>query len=263
MLDVLYSLSDMLYASDIQLVYIMVGVVMLLISRLFLCLAVYKDGKDNEIKGKSLWTVFSFLFGFIVAIIYAVAFNKKRKKRSKSRTVFMVIAIVSIIISWNGFFTYELSCTGEFGFLDYDIKFVDGVDVTYKNKYGRKVILDKEGNEYTFSKKSSFLYYTENGEKYRCVDDRFMSFINTETEDYYDEITYEFFINDEGYFCIFNYYDNDLVYYESEGYYLYYDENHLYYPVDYVYWDRDGNIIFSQVMNELNYLTYDKIVNQN
>ncbi|MCH5320763.1 MAG: hypothetical protein J1E36_03305 [Eubacterium sp.] len=250
---------ELIYASDIQRIYIMVGALMFLIGRLFLCLAVFNDGKDNEIKHKSLWAVFSFLLGFVPAIIYAVAFNKKRKRHNNLKTAYVIIAVISIFLSLSSFFTYELSGTGEFGFLDYDIKFDDRVDVTYKNKHGRKVIIDKEGNEYTFFKKNALLYFAENGEKYRCVDEYYRHFINTETQEYYDELDYEFFINDEGYFCIFNY-DNDLVYYEDEGYYLYYDENHLYYPVDYVYWDRDGNIVFPSVFNELNYLTYDEIV---
>ncbi len=261
----MFGFDSLIYASDIQLVYVLIGVVMFLIGRLFLCFAVYNDGKANENKGKLLWSILSFLFGFIPAIIYAiVVFVKKRENRRKSKPALIVIAMIAMILSFNSFVIYELSCTGEFGFLDFDIKFSDVATVTYKNRFGQKVILDKEGNEYTYSQRKALLYYTENGEEYRCIDDVdyfYMTFINTETEERYIVEEYDFYVNDEGYFCIFNRDDNSLKDYEIDGYYVYYDENHLYYSLDFVFWDRDGNVVFPEVVDELNHLTYDELAN--
>lgn len=263
----MFDFDSLVYASDIQLIYVSIGIAMFLISRLFLCFAVYNDGKTNENKQKLLWSSLSFLFGCLPAIIYAiVVFSEKRENHKNSKSVLIVIAIVAMILSFNSFVTYELSFTGEFGFLDFDIKFSDVATVTYKNRFGQKVILDKEGNEYTYSQRKALLYYTENGEKYRCIDDVdyfYMTFINTETEERYIIEEYQFYVNDEGFFCIFSNEDDSLEYYENDNYYFYYDDKHLYYPLDFVFWDKDGNVVFSKVNDKLNYLTYDEVVQQN
>lgn len=245
--------------SSVQVVYISVAVIMFLLSRLLLGLAVYDDGKLNKYKYRILWGILSFLFGYIFAIIYAiVVFAKYKGKHRISSSILIIFAIAAMFISSFSFFVYELSNTGEFGFLDFEINFTYN-DVTYRNRFGRKVILDKEGNEYTYSKRQELLYYTENGEKYKNADKAeyfYTKYMNIETGEYYTIVDYDFYVNDEGYFCVINKDDNNLKYCADENYRIYYDDNHFYYTMNSVYWDRNGNLVFPNYAEE----RYQKIL---
>jgi hypothetical protein len=202
----------------------------------------------------------TFLFGIIVPIIYAIV-NRKHKatKQYKFKNVFLVLSIILIILSYSGAICYNLSYAGEFGhILDPEISFDESSTVTFKNNWGRKVILDKKGNEYIYSQRSNLLYFDRNGGSYKCIDDVWSTLKNTENQCVYTELEYDFYIDDEGYLCFF---DNlyELNQYENDVCPVYYDE-HLYFPIDVVSWDKEGNVVFSEYINELNNLTYDIVL---
>lgn len=47
--------------------------------KVFLCIAVYKDARENDSKNAVLWTVLTVLFGLLPVIIYAILRYNKSK----------------------------------------------------------------------------------------------------------------------------------------------------------------------------------------
>lgn len=255
----MFDFIDIFMASNIQLVYVIGCFVMFFIYRLFLCLSIHTDSKEKDIKCKTVWSVFSFLFGAVVAIIYDVINHKKKKAFTiKSKRFFVGIMISALFLSGVSYITFELSNTGEFGYiLNPDIGFDETTVVTFENDKGRKVILDKMGNEYTFSRKNEMVYYDRNGVGYKRLGDN-SSFVNAENQEVYSDSDYAFYIDNKGYLCMLKD-DYNLNAYENEYTDIYYDDEYLYYSVSDVYWDREGNIVFPQYIDEVNNITYEMV----
>ncbi|MDE6469521.1 MAG: hypothetical protein K2L19_00680 [Eubacterium sp.] len=127
--------------------------------------------------------------------------------------------------------------------------------VVYENNKGKKVRLDKMGNEYTYHQRNDLLYFDRNGVAYKCLDDTWSTLQNTESNQIYSENDYDFYIDDCGYLCIFtDQYELDL--YENEYDHICYDDEHLYFSLSSVNWDRDGNVIFPEFINGMNIIVH-------
>ena len=256
------SLDGLVNISGFQIFYLVLWFSCFVLYRIFLCLIVNSSAKERQVKCRTLWSILTFLLGVIVPIIYAIV-NRKHKaaKRYKSKNVFIVLSIILIALSYIGGICYNLSHTGEFEFiLDPEISFDETYTVTFKNNWGRKVILDKKGNEYTFFNKNELLYYEEDGTAYKCPDGHASTLMNVESQRVYREDEYDFYVNDDGYLCIFENF-HELNCYENDSCSVYYDDEHLYFPIDAVNWDREGKIVFPEFIDEMNNLTYESVVN--
>lgn len=259
----MFDLDYLLNASKIQLGYVITSVIMFFIYRLFLCFFIYADGKERDIKSKKKWAVLSLIFGVVAAVIYGVCYRKKKDRYSVTpKKCYLVIMIVSLVVSHTAYNVFNLSNTGEFGYiLNPEIGFDESSVVTFGNSRGRKVILDKMGNEYTFSQRNGLLYFDENGVAYKCLDDTWSTLFNTDTQQKYSEDDYDFYINDEGYLCIFENL-HELCEYSNEYCDVYYDDEHLYYSLSDVCWDREGNVVFPEFIEEVNDYTYDMVASE-
>ena len=248
--------------SGFQIFYLVLWLAGFVLYRAFLCITVNASAKEKQVKCRPLWSLLTFLFGVIVPIIYAIV-NRKHKatKRYKSKNIFLVLSIILIILSYSGVFCYHLSYTGEFGYiLNPEISFDETSTVTFKTSWGRQVILDKKGNEYTFFNKNELLYYEEDGTAYKCPDGHASTLMNVESQRVYREDEYDFYVNDDGYLCIFENF-HELNCYENDYCSVYYDNEHLYFPIDAVNWDREGKIVFPEFIDEMNSLTYESVAN--
>lgn len=251
-----------LNASDLQLRYIWVCIISFIVYRLSLGISVYIDGKERDISGKGWWSGLSLIFGAFVSIIYAIC-NHKKKDRDviKFKSFFVVSVFIALFLSNTFFMCYELSFTGEFGYmLNPETAFDESTVVTFENERGKKVILDKMGNEYTFSNRGQFLYYEEDGTSYFRMGEFGELLRNSKTEELLSDSDYDFYINDDGYLCIFED-PSELSSYFCEYSSVYYDEEHLYFDLSAVSWDRDGEIVFPDYIHEMNNLTFDNVVN--
>lgn len=267
-------------SSRIQLIYLIIGYTCFLIYRIMLSISVYISCKERCAKGKTVWSVFTFIFGLIVAIICKIATHKKEKKSSLSaKKTFIILTVILILLSSNMFFIFNLSQTGEFEyFLNYPIAFDEVGKISYSDKYGRNVIYDKMGNTYTFIHRGELLYYDKEGTTYTAYDGEDEGFTNTETNEKYSEFEYDFFVSDEGYLYIFEEGKSNLKYHEDsyhklhnedsdddsyywDDIYVYYDDNHIYFEPCDVSWDESGNIICFD--EETDKLLSDKLINKN
>lgn len=255
---IMFDFDALINISNIQLGYLIAYILVFFIYRLFLALSVYIDGKENNIKFKGLWSFTSFVFGVISVIIYTVCSRNKRiKAASVCKKCFIIIAVAALLLSSAVYIVFGLSKTGEFGYiLNPELDFDETCVVTFENNKGKKVIFDKMGNEYTFFKRNDLLYFDRNGDSYKCLDDTRSTVLNTENNQIYSEDDYNFYIDDEGYLCLI---DDlyELYEYKNDCCNVYYDEEHLYYPISVVCWDKDGNVVFPQYIDELNSFTYE------
>lgn len=261
-----FGFDELLNASKIQISYIVICVVSFILYRLFLCLAVNTDAKEKNAKGRVLWSLFTFIFGIIVSVIYAVSnHSKKASAKYKAKNVFITLFMILLILSNTCGIFYDLSLTGEFGYIlnPYDYSESDNF-VYYENDKGKKVLYDKMGNEYRLHKyeEPQVLYFDEYGNSYELMGDTWSTFKNTESGQIYTEEDYDFYINDDGYFCMFaNLYELNV--YNNPYDTVYYDDEHLYFDVSFVSWNKDGEIVFPEFIDEVNNFTYDMVINEN
>lgn len=260
-----FSFDELLRASEIQISYIVICVVSFVLYRLFLCLAVNIDVKERNAKGRVLWSLSTFFFGIVVPIIYAVAnYKKKASVKFKSKNVFITLFMILLILSNTCGMFYYLSLTGEFGYiLDPDDYSESDNFVYYENDKGKKVLYDKMGNEYRIHKyeEPRVLYFDEDGNSYERIDDFWSTLRNTESGQIYTVDDYGFFINDEGYLCLCDNSEN-LNEYHNDYCFVYYDDEHLYFDISDVSWNKDGEIVFPEFIDEVNNFTYDMVINE-
>lgn len=114
----MFDFGDLICASNIQLGYVITAAIMFCIYRLFLCLSVYSDGKERNVYRKGIWSISSLLFGVVVAIIYALCNREKERGFVlNQKKYFICVLIISLILYVFARTLFELSFTGEFGYI--------------------------------------------------------------------------------------------------------------------------------------------------
>lgn len=247
------SFNELTNISNIQLSYLIACCVLFVLYRIFISLTMYMDAKERQVSCKLVWSATTLLFGVFIPIIYIAVNHKNKKKQSlKYKKTFLIVSMILLVLSCCGKILFDLSQTGEFGYmLNPDTKYDESSVVVYDNDKGRKVRLDKMGNEYTYHQRNDLLYFDRNNVGYKCLDDTWSTLLNTESNQVYSENDYDFYIDDCGYLCIFNnQYELDV--YENEYDHICYDDEHLYFSLPFVCWDREGNIVFPEFINGMN-----------
>ena len=222
---------------------------------------VNENAKCRELDNRTLWTVFTLLFGVLLAVLYVLLHLKLGKKnrftKAQRNAVILCGVSVAIFLAAAPVFQYERAKD-----LLEDEK--DSFDkVCYLNEDGTHyVTYDKMGKVYDFETEDALLYYTRDGDAYVYEWGDFL--VSTDEEwivkakKYNDEQIYlckekhiargaeDCFVDEDGYFVfdlsLHPYYGNDeydfpLLYYDDDG-------NLFYLPED-CSWDKDGNLVFA------------------
>lgn len=247
--------DELTNVSSIQQGYLIACCVFFVLYRIFISITMYTDAKERQTSYQLVWSAATLLFGVFIPIIYIVVNHKnKRKQFLKCKIIFLIVSLIFLALSGCGKIFFDLSQTGEFGYiLDPVTEYDETSVVVYDNDKGKKVRLDKMGNEYTYYQRNDLLYFDRNNVGYKCTDDTWSTLLNTESNQVYSENDYDFYIDDGGYLCIFeDQYELDV--YENEYAHICYDEEHLYFSLDCVCWDKEGNIVFPEFINGMNVL---------
>lgn len=213
--------------------------------------AVSNDAKRKSLGSRIVWTALTFVFGLPVAVLYALftfkAGKYSNRKENKKTIINGVTAILLLAVFLFG------SCGVIECMRNYESTHFPAYIETYKNSDGEEFIYDKIGNTYTFEERKNFKYYDRNGNSYIAVtytplfsSESGIDYLQcVETNQRYDEMDYDFYIDKNGY-LILDKYDDETIYDEN-----YYDENYdSYYNANYCSWTSDGKLI----VKDRNYL---------
>lgn len=213
--------------------------------------AVSNDAKRKSLNSRIVWTFLTFVFGLPVAVLYALFTFKAGKYSNRKENKKTISSGVTAIL------LFAIFCFGSDGVIEcmrnYESTHFPAYIETYKNSDGEEFIYDKMGNTYTFEESKNFKYYDRNGNSYISVtytpmfsSESGIDYLQcVETNQRYDEMDYDFYIDKNGY-LILDKYDDETIYDEN-----YYDENYdSYYNANYCSWTSDGKLI----VKDRNYL---------
>ena len=251
-MDSLYYLSTSAY------------VLFLTVFRLLTVMAVYKSAKSHNLQTKSLWLIFTALFGIVSAAVYLIFEDKSNEALPKERRKAITLAIAAfLMIPLAVVYYFSVSSPVSDKAEEYDNTHFDkSYTVFYENENGQEVIYDKTGKAYTYDESENFTYYAKDGKTYKSYSEESESayqrygIICNETGEKYEYgplSDWDYFIGEDGYIYIFN--DTDLgktynVFLdpdEEKNMYgaVYYSKNGmLLYETSDAFWDKDGNLVF-------------------
>ncbi|MGN0521070.1 MAG: hypothetical protein ACI4IQ_00385 [Eubacterium sp.] len=227
---------------------------------ILLTVAVYRDSAAKKSGAKWIWSILTLLEGIPTALIYILFTHKTgngNDTKSKRNNIILSVICAVLLVAFNFgammLFDYLSNYTPDHFGNDY---------ITYKNSSGEEVIYDKMGNDYTIDEIENMTYYDRSGNSYNpIINYELFGEISVDGyicrqsgEQYLND--YEFYIDRDGYLCLFDCDKNELEY-SSLGV-MYDNEKNIYFFTGDCYWNADGELVFD---DDYDKITYQDILN--